>query len=467
MKKPAYPLAAKTSKSHVSEKASRRTFVKTVAAGSAGLAIGLNQSSAMAMPASSYRRIAGANERISLGIIGLGQMARSHMRNIKRDHAERVNIAALCDVFQTNLDYASKQAPEAQRYSDYRRLIASPDVDAVVVTSPDHWHALHMINACEAGKDVYVEKPICVSIGEGQKMIRAAKRYNRVVQVGTQQRSNDIFAAAKTAIENGKIGQVSFVRAWNYGNNFPNGIGKPKDSSPPAGLDWDFWLGPAPKVPYNENRFGAIQDENYKYKRWATFRYFWDYAGGMMTDWGVHLLDIVLWAMNEKYPNSVNASGGTFLIDDYRDTPDTLSACFQFDRFMCTYENRTTNQGPRERMYRYGISFHGTEGTLFVNRGEMLITKESDEDEKQVSRTESSGNSHSKHMGNFLDCVVSREQPICDIETGHRSTAIAILGNLSYRTNQPIHWDGKKERISGNKAASKMLQPRYRKPWKI
>ena len=366
-----------------SSREDRRTFVKTVAAGAAGLAVGLPASSAARMPAKSYRRIVGANEKISLGVIGLGQMARSHMRNLQRDHTERAQVTALCDVYQTNLDYAAKQTPEAATYSDYRRLLASPDVDAVVIASPDHWHPLHMIHACEAGKDVYVEKPISVSVGEGRKMVEAASRYNRVVQVGTQQRSNNIFAAAKDHIESGSIGKVAYIRSWNYGNEYPDGLGNPPDSAPPPGLDWDFWLGPAPKVPYNENRFGAIQDENNRYKRWATFRYFWDYAGGMMTDWGVHLLDIVLWTMNVSYPNTVTASGAKFLLDDYRDTPDTLQACFQFDDFLCTYENRATNQGARERLFRYGISYHGTEGTLFVNRGELIITPEGDDENKK------------------------------------------------------------------------------------
>ena len=446
---------------------SRRDFVKKIAAGSAGVAAGMAldlSSSANAMPASSYSQIVGANSKLGIGFLGTGRMSRGHLRNLLQDHAAKAQVVAFCDVYQKNLDFAKQQVASARTYEDHLELLASDDIDAVVVGSPDHWHALHTIHACKAGKDVYVEKPISISIGEGRKMVQAAARYNRVVQVGTQQRSNEVFQATRNLIQEGKIGDITFVRTWNYGNKYPHGIGAPPDSSPLPGLNWDRWLGPAPRVPFNENRFGAIQDEEFKYKWFSSFRWFWDYAGGMMTDWGVHLLDIVLWAMNESYPNRVSAYGGKFLLQDNRETPDTIHASFQFDDFICTYENRTTNERRLEDR-GYGISFHGTKGTLIVNRGELVVYPE-DESQEPTS-LKSSGGSHSKHMGNFLDCVVSREQPICDIETGHRSTSIAILGNLAYRTGKQVDWDGKKERIQGNKAADKMLQPRYRKPWKI
>lgn len=443
----------------------RRRFVKKIAIGSAAIAAGVPATAtAGTQTAKSYNRIVGANNRVQVGFIGMGRISRNHLNNLLHAHPGRAQVVAFCDVYQKNLDYAKLLVAEAATFQKHEDLLAMQDVDAVVVGSPDHWHALHTIHACQAGKDVYVEKPVSVSIGEGRKMVAAAKEHNRIVQVGTQQRSNEVFIAAKDLIQGGKIGDVSFVRTWNFGNRYPDGIGNPPDAAPFEGLDWDRWLGPAPLVPFNENRFGAIQNDEYTYKWFSSFRWFWDYAGGMMTDWGVHLLDIVLWVMKEQYPNSAAASGGKFLLNDNRETPDTLHATFQFDKFVCTYENRTTNSRKIEDM-GYGIAFHGTKGTLVVNRSELFVYPEGDG--SPTRRQNRTGGSHSRHIGNFLECVISRATPTCDIETGHRSTSMAILGNLAYRTGQQVNWDGERERINNNKMADDMLQPRYRKPWKI
>ena len=217
------------------------------------------------------------------------------------------------------------------------------------------------VMACQAGKDVYVEKPTSVAIGEGRRMVEAARKYSRIVQVGTQQRSATHFQKAVELVRSGRLGQISMVRCWNVGNTAPEGIGNPPDSDPPADLDWDFWLGPAPKVPFNPNRFGVFPDV------WSYFRYFWDYAGGMMTDWGVHLIDIVQWAMNVDAPQSVSTAGGKFALTDNRDTPDTILATYRYPGFIMTYENRSAN-GRQINAHGYGIEFYGTNGTLFVDR---------------------------------------------------------------------------------------------------
>lgn len=467
MKKKVTEHSSQNSQSATSASESRRSFVKKVAAGTVGASTASLlslRSHANALNAKSYNHIVGANNKIQIGFLGTGRMSRGHLRNLLNDHTDKATVLSFCDVYKKNLEFAKTQVPAAKTYLDHRELLASSDIDAVIIGSPDHWHALHTIHACDAGKDVYVEKPISVYIGEGRKMVEAASRNNRIVQVGTQQRSNEAFIEAKSLVQSGKIGEITFVRTWNYGNKYPDGIGSPPDSEPFEGLDWDRWLGPAPFVPFNENRFGAIQDDAFKYKWFSSFRWFWDYAGGMMTDWGVHLLDIVLWVMDESYPDTVSATGGKFLLQDNRETPDTIQSTFKFDSFVCTYENRTTNSRPLDNM-GYGISFHGTRGTLMVNRGGLVVHPENKEDSSiQFS---SPGGAHSKHMANFLDCVASRKQPICDIETGHRSTSIAILGNLAYRTGQQVIWDGEQELIHGNEAASQMLMPQYRKPWKI
>ena len=249
----------------------------------------------------------------------------------------------MCDVYGANLAKAAALAPKAAQVKDFRAVLDDKDIDAVIIGTPDHWHALMTVMACQAGKDVYVEKPTSVAIAEGRKMVEAARKYNRVVQVGTQQRSAKHFQQAAKLVQDGGIGKVAAVRCWNVGNQSPDGIGNPPDGEPPADLDWDLWLGPAPKRPFNANRFGVVPT-NFSYFRW-----FWDYAGGMMTDWGVHLIDIVQMAMKVDAPTSVSAVGGKFCLTDNRETPDTILASYQYPGFVMTYENRTTNGRDAQR----------------------------------------------------------------------------------------------------------------------
>ena len=434
---------------------SRRDFVKTLAAGTAGVAL--------STPAASYARIIGANERIGVGMIGMGRMARGHLGALLDQPDAQVRI--LCDVYEPNLRWAAARAPEAQTNTDFRAVLDHPDVDAVFVAAPDHWHALPTVMACDAGKDVYVEKPSSVYIAEGRKMVEAARRNNRIVQVGTQQRSGEHFQYAVELVRSGRLGPISFVRSWNYGNTYPDGIGHPPDSDPPPGLDWDLWLGPASDRPFNANRFGVFLDDNGNYTRWASFRWFWDYAGGMMTDWGVHLIDIVQWAMDVDYPEAVATMGGKFYLEDNRETPDTIQATYQYPGFVCTYENRVCN-GHALEGHGYGIMFHGAAGTLFIDRAGFEVMPEADSDlmPMQAQRV---GNSHRRHVRNFLDCVKTRQQPISDIEIGHRSSSTAILGNIAYRAGRRIAWDGEKEEVVGDADANVLVAYHYRDPWTL
>jgi len=402
------------------------------------------------------------NEKIVLGFVGMGRMGQSNLKTFMK-HPD-VEVAAVCDVYSSNLDAALKITDgRAKALKDFRQVLDMKEVQALVVSSPDHWHALQTTLACEAGKDVYVEKPTSVYLREGRRMVEAARRYKRVVQVGTQQRSGVHFQKAIELIHQGHIGKVSFVRTWNYGNVFPEGIGNPPDSDPPKELDWDFWLGPARKVPFNPNRFGVHPD------RFSSFRWFWDYAGGMMTDWGVHLLDVVHWGMKVDVPQSVSAQGGKLYLQDNRETPDTLQVTYQYPGFVCVYESRECNQHGLNQ-HGYGISFHGTNGTLFVDRGGFEIFPE--RVEKGTNRcealTEKNSNNHNQaHSRNFLDCIKSRQNPISDIGVGHRSTSAAQLGNIALRSKSVVNWDGSSEQIRGNKEASRYLSFRYRKPWKL
>ncbi|GAC1653576.1 MAG: Gfo/Idh/MocA family oxidoreductase [Gemmatimonadaceae bacterium] len=377
-----------------------------------------------------------------------------------------VTVAAVCDVYEPNLAKGVEAAPGAQQYRDFRQLLDRKDIDAVIIATPDHWHALQTVLACQAGKDVYVEKPISVSIGEGRKMVDAARKHGRIVQVGTQQRSGLHFQQAAELVRGGRLGKVTQVRTWNFGNEAPEGIGSPPDSAPPPDLNWDLWLGPAAMRPFNPNRFGVSPD------RWSTFRWFWDYAGGMMTDWGVHWLDIVQMAMAVDAPVSISAMGGKFALQDNRETPDTILATYQYPGFICTYENRLANGAPITGKGS-GILFHGTDATLFIDRQGFEIMPEKRKsgtmsvDRTEALKVENSNPNHEDHVHAFIESVKSRKTPVSDIEVGHRSTTTALLGNIAYRTGRRIVWDAQREEIVGDREASQHLMREYRRPWKI
>ena len=405
--------------------------------------------------------------KIRLGVIGCGRRGRSNLRSVLK-LSDSIEVVALSEVYKPNLDLTLEMVPNAKVYPDFRDLIAASDIDAVLIATPDHWHAYMTVEACKAGKDVYVEKPISVTVHEGQMMVQAARKYSRVVQVGTQQRSGKHFQEAKDIVQSGRLGTISFVRTWNYSNAYPGGIGQPPDTEPPADLDWEMWQGPAPERPFNKNRFGV---NPYQF---AHFRWFWDYAGGMMTDWGVHLLDIVLWAMAEPGPVSISTYGGKYALLDNRETPDTIQATYEFPSFVCTYENRVAN-AHTGGLPSYGIHFHGTEGTLYVNRGYWEITPEQRryrepeprvEERMEASRGQASNPSTDDHWRDFIAAIRNRTKPICDIEIGHRSTAMALLGNVSLRSRQRVDWDPDSE-TTGNKEAQTYLQREYRPPWKL
>ena len=426
----------------------RRNFLSAVT-GVAALGSGFRASAS---------RIVGANDRIVLGAIGIGRQGSSDLWAFLKQ--PDVTVAALCDVYEPNLEAAGKLAPAAARVRDAREIFDNKDIDAVLVASPDHWHPLHTIMACRAGKDVYVEKPVSVTIAEGRKMVEAARKYKRVVQVNTQQHSGTHFKKAVDIVHSGVLGKIGLVRAWHYGNEAPDGIGAPADSDPPAGLDWDLWLGPAPRVPFNANRFGVAPN------RWSTFRYFWDYAGGVMTDMGVHAFDIIQWAMKVQAPVAVNASGGKFALVDNRETPDLLQVTFEYPGFVCVYENRLINGLPLNDRAA-GISFHGVNATLTVNPSGYEMVTERRQALPGAGSEKASGDQLSAHVRNFVDCVKSRGFPICDIEIGHRASSACHLANIAYRSGAKVRWDAKKEKILDDRKASRYLSRPYRKPWAI
>jgi predicted dehydrogenase len=412
--------------------------------------------------------VRGANDRIRVAFIGMGRMGTESMENALK--LANVEVPVLCDVYQPNLEKAvaiSGRGPDgtpdahskAKGITDFRDVLNDKSIDAVNISTPDHWHAYMTVEACKNGKDVYVEKPICVAIDEGRKMVQAARKYDRVVQVGTWQRSGTHFQKAAEIVSSGQLGKVTFVRTWNYGHQPQEGIGNPPDAEPPAGLDWNMWLGPAPARPFNKNRFGVDP------KFYSHFRWFWDYAGGMMTDWGIHLLDIVQMAFQETEPNAVAGFGGKFYLQDNRETPDTLQVTYEYPNGMiATYENRETNA---QSMFKhgYGILFHGTEGTLFVDRAGYQLVPEK-ESSLQAVEEQRSNDALLDHWQNFIDCIRTRKRPHSDIETGHHSTTTAILGNMAYRSKLRLDWDAQHE-TTAQPEARPLLKREYRKPWKL
>jgi len=377
---------------------------------------------------------------------------------------------ALCDVYQPHLERAEAVARKAghniKGVADFREVIANKSIDAVCISTPDHWHPYMTVEACKAGKDVYVEKPASVYVDEGQKMVEAARKYKRIVQAGTMQRSGGFFLKAAELVKNGTLGEVTFVHTYQSGMTPKKGYGTPADGEGmPPGLDWEMWLGPAPKAAFNLNRWGV------KAATFPTFRYFWDYAGGAMTDWGVHLIDPVHQCFDEVMPTAITALGEKLYVTDNRDTPDTMLATFQYPKFIASYESRTANPLPLfGRNQGAATVIHGSEASLMVNRsGCWLIPNEKSNATAQTFDRDTNPDMRGMnvpHWKNWLACIQSREKPISEIETCVRSSTVCILGNLSMRLKTRLDWDEKNWTVK-QKEAQPYLKARYRAPWKL
>jgi predicted dehydrogenase len=408
-------------------------------------------------------QVKGANDRVAVGFIGLGAMGSGNLRYSMQ--VPGLQPAALCDVYQPHLERAEAAARkggfEIKGTDDFRKIIADKSIDAVCISTPDHWHPYMTVEACKAGKDVYVEKPAAVYVDEGVKMVEAARKYKRIVQAGTMQRSGAYFKKAAELVKSGIAGEVTFVHTWQAGATPQEGWGSPADSTPPPGLNWDMWLGPAPKVPFNENRWGVTK------ATFPTFRYFWDYAGGAMTDWGVHLLDPVHQCFDEAMPTSISAMGNKLWVKDNRDTPDTMLATFEYPKFIASYESRTANPMP---MFGHGAAtaIHGTEATIIVNRsGCWLVPNAKSKVEAQTfEKDPEMGKMNVPHWENWLACIKSRQKPQSEIETCVRSSTVCILANLSMRFKTRLDWDEKNWTVKQD-AVKPYLKAKYRAPWKL
>jgi predicted dehydrogenase len=443
---------------------SRRTFVQ---AGAAAL-----------LTAASYERVWGANARVGVGVIGFGLIGKRHVLDFVAQ--PDVNPVAVAEVHRGRLGEARALiGGSVQGYGDFRRLLDQRDVDAVVVSTPDHWHALMTMLACAAGKDVYVEKPLTLFVREGRWMVEVARRHGRVVQVGTQQRSGAHYQRARELIRAGHIGKVSSVRMTAFRNIMP-GYGTPPDGDPPPELDWDLWLGPAAYHRYNPNR--AIYH----------FRWFWDTSGGQMTNLGAHALDVAHWFLGVKGPQAVCSVGGRYSLHDNGETPDTQDALFQYPGWTAVWSHREASRG---QPAAYPMEFFGPRGSLAISRKGFAVTPDPKVPSENTvpqftgahpvggpARVQTAGPpalwteavrddtgdaraQFKAHVRDFLDCVKSRRQPVADLEGGHRVATACHLANLSLQLGRGIRWDVEREEIVGDAEAARRLVRPYRAPW--
>jgi len=445
----------------------RKEFLRRTGAAAAG--IGLAAASVSRPRPSVAGEAASPNERVTMGFIGVGGRGTYLLR--QTINSGLADIIAVSDVAQANMDTAAdlikkKQKKEPEKFADFRKMLDMKDLQAVLIATPDHWHPLQTILACQAGKDVYVEKPISHNIAEGLAMIKVVRETKRVCQVGLMQRSGDDFIAVAAYVQSGKLGKVGFARAWYVKKR--EDMGNPPDGDPPAGLDWDLWLGPAPKVPFNPARY-RIEFPTGPYGSW---RWFWDYAGGQLCDWGPHMMDVVRWALKLQMPLSASAGGGKLVFNDCRECPDTLEVVYEFPGVSVLWEHRQwTDRAPEPGRY-HGVEFYGEKGTLFIDRTGWEVFPEAGGEKAgnpgKVGEERTAVEKHDeKQIVNFLECVKSRKDPIVPIEEGFMTTATCQLGNISYRTGTKVVWDDKTKTIANNPEAMKYLARPYREPWKL
>lgn len=397
-----------------------------------------------------------ASDTLQVGLIGMNGMGWANAMAAMQ--VPGVTLRAVCDVDKGVMDKRlaelaakNKDVSAIKKYSDYRALLDDKNIDAVIIGTPDHWHALMMIHACEAGKDVYVEKPVGNSIVECSRMVAAQKRYNRVVQAGQWQRSQQHFADAIDMVHSGKLGNIRTVKVWCY-----QGWMRPQpvvpDSAVPSGVDYRQWLGPAPILPFNSSRFHFH------------FRWFWDYAGGLMTDWGVHLLDYALLGMKATVPKSIDGLGGKFAYPELaEETPDTLTTLYEFDGFNLVWDSAMgIDNGSYGR--DHGIAFIGNNGTLILNRNGWEVVEER-QSKNKISEPlhPSSDNGLQKHWINFVEVIKSRkmENLRCSIQEGAAVATVAQMGNISYRSGKKLYWNAKEAQFTDTSINSTYLMKPY------
>ena len=400
-----------------------------------------------------------ASDRVKIGVIGCNGMGWTNALSLMK--IPGVEILALCDVDENVLDKRLSELKQitgnkTRRYTDFRKLLDDEEIDAVVVATPDHWHCLITTMACEAKKHVYVEKPLGNSVGECLAMVSAQKQNNNVVQVGQWQRSSKHWNDAISFVRSGALGKIRFVKAWAY-IDWKSSVPKVPNTAIPQRVNYDMWLGPASSRPFNQNRFHF------------NFRWYWDYAGGLTTDWGVHLLDIALLAMDAGTLKSVTSIGGKYAYpEDAMETPDSQTALFDFGTFSIAWEHSIgIGQAPYGRSH--GIAFIGSYGTVVVDRDQWMLLPEKDATQYKMPAIpirKNVGNGLDLHIFNFIQAVKDRNiQLNCPIDSAANTAIISHLGNIAYRTDRKLIWNAVKNSFEKNDDANRLIIPEYRSPW--
>jgi predicted dehydrogenase len=396
-------------------------------------------------------------DKIHVALVGGNSMGWSDLESFLKN--PEVECVALCDVDQNVLnlrtdDIVKMGRPQPKLYVDYRKMLENKDIDVVIIGTPDHWHCLIFCDSLAAGKHVYVEKPIGNSIAEINIMQKAAKKHDKIVQVGQWQRSQPHFVDAIKYLKSGKLGRIRTCKAWSY-VDWKGAVPKVPDSPVPEGVNYDMWLGPAPKRPFNKNRFHF------------TWRWYWEYGNGVMTDWGVHLIDYILYGMNRSVPESVMAVGGKYAFpDDDMVTPDTLTAVYDFKDFTLIWEH-TIGIGLGNWQRPHGMSYIGENGTLVLDRNGWEVVPEKKKIEA-VPVQKSVGSGLDLHVRNFLDCLKNNtpQKLNAGIDIGRNVALVAQMGNIAYRTGEKVFWNNDKQQFS-TATANKLITPVYNNGWML
>ena len=447
----------------------RRGFIKNAA--KIGLGSQFLFSTPLELIANNRYKIS-SNDKINFGVIGCKGMGWSDMASILKN--SETDCIALCDVDDTVLKERSENVKDItgkkpKIYKDYRKLLDNKDIDAVVIGTPDHWHCLNLVDALSADKHIYCEKPISNSIEEADIMLKASLEAKKCVQVGQWQRSGGQYKEAMDYLWSGKIGKVRLVKVWAY-MGWYGWVDNFKDTDAPKGVDYSMWLGPAPLRKFNQNRFHG------------SFRWYWDYAGGLMTDWGVHEIDIALWGMNAKNPLSISAGGGKFAYPSQdTETPDSLQTIYEYKDFTMLWEHANGIDGGNYGLAE-GIAFIGSKGTIVVNRTGWEVIPEKDHRNskdlfiEKIPRTtfdwdqvrKKYGDPLDLHTANFVDSIKKNDASIlnCGIESGSQVSKVAHMGNVAFRSGSKIKWDEEKNNFD-NSSANNLITPKYNNGWEL
>lgn len=420
----------------------RRRFLGEGARNAAGVAAGVVT---LQTPA----RASSSSDRIRVGVIGVRSQGKRLA--VESTRLPGVEIASLCDVDTSILDRAVGEVQQRQpnqftHASDFRQVLDDSRIDAVIIATPDHWHAMMTVMACQAGKDVYIEKPVAQTIHEGQAMLAAAEKHGRIVQCGLQQRSGAHFQSAVDVVRSGKLGRVQLAKAWSIQSR--QSPPTSKQTSVPEGVDYELWQGPALAQPFDESRFHHF------------WRSTWEYGSGELGDWGVHLLDVARWGMNLELPTRVSATGDQPTHEDQQRPPQTLSVQYTYPEATIMWEHRLWSRHGVEGRPT-GVAFYGDKGTLVVDRSGWKVY------DQRESLTADAGELRRAHLADFYNSVRTRKTPVCDLRTGHVSSALAHLGNISHRLGREVRFDPRAEDFGSDTAANALLTREYRAPWEL